>query len=80
MSRRRKRPVAATPAVRTGPPLGRRPLVWLVALASTVEAAGQAVDAALGGRPTSVVVWVTIALLVFSFALSIESLKVFQEQ
>lgn len=54
-------------------------MVWLVAVAATFEAVGQAMDAAWAGNVNSELRWIAIATMVFIFAGLIENLKVFRE-
>lgn len=77
MRRRRPRPRASRPRRNQS---GRRPVVWLVAVAATLEATGQAMDAFFGGNGWATIRWVAIAILVFVLAGLAENLKVFQER
>jgi hypothetical protein len=52
-----------------------RPLGWLVGTAATLEFLGQSLDAIEQGRPVSALRWVTVAILVFAFAIVTETIK-----
>ena len=59
--------------------LGRRMLVWMVALVACLEALGPTVIALYRGATFEALVWMTLTLLILAVASSIEKVKLFLE-
>lgn len=60
--------------------MGRRMLVWMVAVAAGVEAVAESVIAARDGDYGRGAIWVAAAVIVATFAVAIERVKLFLEE